>query len=97
MNLDDLVGRQKSVADALLQRLGENRLAEIFRIGDVFRLLRRGGQADLRRTGKMGQDFTPGGFLGGAAAMAFVDHDQVEKSFDNSLNSFWRSSGPVIA
>jgi len=79
MNLDDLVGRQKAVADPLLQRIGEHRLAEIFRVGDVFRLLRRGGQADLRRAGKMVEDFTPGGVLGGAAAMAFVDDNQVEE------------------
>ena len=48
VDLDDLVGREEAVADALLQRIGVNRLAEIVDVGDVFGFLRRGGQADLR-------------------------------------------------
>ena len=80
MNLDDLVGREEAVADALLQRIGVNRLAEIVDVGDVFGLLRRGGEADLRGGGEIVEDFPPGRILGRAAAMAFVDHDQVEEA-----------------
>ena len=57
VNLDDLVGREEAVADPLLQRIGENRLAEIIGVGDVFGFLRRGGEADLRRAGKIGRGF----------------------------------------
>ena len=80
MDLDDLVGREEAVADALLQRVGVNRLAEIVDVGDVFRFLRRGGQADLRGAGEVLEDFAPGGILGRAAAVAFVDDDQVEEA-----------------
>ena len=80
MDLDDLVGREEAVADALLQRVGVNRLAEVVDVGDVFGFLRRGGQADLRRAGEVVEDFPPGRILGGAAAMALVDHDQVEEA-----------------
>ena len=80
VDLDDLVGREEAVADALLQRIGENRLAEIGDVGDVFGFLRRGGQADLRRAGEIVEDFPPGRILGRAAAMALVDHDQVEEA-----------------
>ena len=80
MDLDHLVGREEAVADALLQRIGENRLAEIVDVGDVFGLLRRGGHADLRGSREIFEDFPPGRILGGAAAMALVDHDQVEEA-----------------
>ena len=39
MNLDDLVGREEAVADALSQRIGEDRLAEIVDVGDVLGFL----------------------------------------------------------
>ena len=80
MDLDHLVGREEAVADALLQRVGVNRVAEIGDVGDVLGLLRRGGQADLRGRGEVFEDFPPGRILGRAAAMALVDHDQVEES-----------------
>lgn len=80
VDLDDLVGREKAVADALFQGIGENRFAEIFRVGDIFGFLRRGGEADLRRAGKVVEDFPPCRILGRAATMAFVDHDQVKET-----------------
>lgn len=49
MDFDHLIGSQEAVADALLEGIGVNRIAEIFDIGDVFGFLRRGGEADLRR------------------------------------------------
>ena len=97
MDLDDLVGREEAVVDALLQRVGVDRLAEVVDVRDVFGFLRRGGQADLGGAGEVVEDFAPGGILRGAAAMALVDHDQVEEPGENSRKSFWRSSGPVMA
>ena len=49
-------------------------------VGDVLGLLRRGGQADLRGAGEVVEDLAPGGILGGAAAVALVDDDQVEEA-----------------
>src|SRR5207253_10481478 len=80
MNLDDLVGREKAVADPLLQRIGKDRLAEIIGVGNVFGLLRRGGEADLRRAGKMVEDFPPRRIRRSTATMAFVDDDQIEEA-----------------
>ena len=45
-----------------------------------FGFLRRRGQADLRGGGEIFEDFAPRRILGGAAAMALVDHDQVEEA-----------------
>ena len=48
--------------------------------------------------GKMVENFAPGRILGGAAAMALVDDDQIEEVRARTrLYIFWRSSGPVIA
>ena len=44
---DDLVGREEAVGDALAERVGEDRLAEIVDVGDVAGFLGRGGEADL--------------------------------------------------
>ena len=80
MDLDHLVGRQKTVADALLQRVGVNRLAEIIDIGGVVVSLGVAVMPICVADGEMLQDFAPGRILGGAAAMAFVDDDQVEEA-----------------
>ena len=44
-----------------------------------FGFLRRRGQADLSRGGKVFEYFAPGGILGGAAAMTLIDDDQIEE------------------
>ena len=44
----DLVGREEAVLDALLERIGVDRFAEIVDVGDVLGFLGRGGEADLR-------------------------------------------------
>jgi hypothetical protein len=49
MDLDHLVGCEEAIADALLQGIRVNRRAEIIDVGNVFRFLGRGGEADLRR------------------------------------------------
>ena len=48
-------------------------------VGDVFRLLRRGGEADLGGGGEVFENLAPGGILGRAAAVALVDDDEVEE------------------
>ncbi len=47
----DLVGREEAVVDALAQRVGVDRLAEVVDVGDVLGFLGRGGQADLGGAG----------------------------------------------
>ncbi len=79
VDLHHLVGREEAVVDALLQRVGVDRLAEVVDVGDVLRLLRRGGQADLGGGGEVVEDLPPRGVLGGAAAVALVDDDEVEE------------------
>jgi hypothetical protein len=80
MHFDDLVRRQKAVADALLERVGVDRRAKVMHVGNVGRFPGRGGEADLRGTGKILQDLAPGRVLGGAAAVTLVDDDQIEKA-----------------
>src|SRR3984893_19234177 len=48
-------------------------------VRDVFRFLGRCGEADLRRGGEVFKDFAPSRIFGGAAAMALIDHDQIEE------------------
>ncbi len=75
----DFVGGEEAVLDALLERVGVDRVAEVVDVGDVLGLLGRGGEADLRGGGEVVEDLAPGGVVGGAAAVAFVDDDQVEE------------------
>ena len=79
VDLDDLVRREEAVVDALLQRVGVDRLAEVVDVRDVLRLLRRRRHADLRGGREVLEDLAPGGILGRAAAVALVDDDQVEE------------------
>ncbi|MNF66855.1 hypothetical protein D3C84_486540 [compost metagenome] len=73
------VGGEKAVFDALLQGVAVNRLTEVSDAGYFFGFLWCGGKADMGGAGEVFEDFTPGGILGGAATVAFVDHDQVEE------------------
>ena len=75
-----LYGARKPSCDALLERVGVNRLAEIMNVGDVFGFLGRGREADLGSGGEIFENLSPGGILGGAAAVALVDDDQVKKA-----------------
>src|SRR5262249_25506598 len=80
MDFDHLVGRKEAVADALFQRVRINRVTKIGDVGDVFRLLRCCGQADLRSRGEIFEYFTPSRILGGTAAMTLVNDDKIEKA-----------------
>ena len=61
VDADDLVGREEAVGDALLERVGVDRVAEVLDVGDVLGFLGRGGQADLRGGGEVLEDLAPGG------------------------------------
>ena len=80
VDLDHLIGSEEAVLDALLERVGVDRLAKVVDVRDVGGLLGRGRQADLGCGGEVIEDLAPGGILGGAAAMALIDDDQVEKA-----------------
>ena len=99
MDLDDLVGRQEAVENALFQGVGIDRLSEVMDVGNVTGFLGCGGQADLCGRGEVFQDFPPGRILGRAAPVAFVDHDQVEEAgreFTENLLVFLRPGDRLI-
>ena len=99
MDLDDLVGRQEAVCNALFQGIGIERLSEVVDVGNVTGFLGCGRQADLGGRGKVFQDLSPGRILGGAAPVALVDHDQVEEArgeFAENLAVFLRPGDCLV-
>ena len=64
---------------ALFQGVCVNRFAEVMDVGDVFSLLRRCGQADLGGVAEVFEDLAPSRVFGRAAAVAFVNDDEVEE------------------
>src|SRR5690554_668488 len=79
MNLDDLVGCEESVADALLEGVAVHRCAEVFDVRGVGRFLWGRGQADLRGAGEVLQNLPPRRVLGRATAVTLVNDDEVEE------------------
>jgi len=73
------VGSQEAVRDALAQAVGIDGRAEIVVGVHVVIPLGGGGHADLLSRLKVFQDFAPRTLLAGAAAMALVHENQVEK------------------
>ena len=73
------VRRQKPVFDSLLEAVSVNRCAEIGGAGYVLCFLGGGGQAYLHGAIKVFKNFPPGRIIRGAAPMAFVNDDHVEK------------------
>ena len=63
----------------MLQGVAVSGLTEVGDAGYLFGFLRCGSEPDMGGAGEVIEDFTPGGILGGAATVAFVDHDQVEE------------------
>jgi hypothetical protein len=59
VNLDYLVRGQEAVADALAERVGKNRVSEIIDVRDIFRFLWRRGEADLRSSREIFEDWRP--------------------------------------
>ena len=88
VNLDDLVGRKKAVADALAQRVCEGRRTEVINVRSVGGFFWRGREADLGRARKMGEDFPPSGVVRRAAPVTLVDHDQIEEIARKFLEDF---------
>ena len=76
---DDLVRGEEPVVDALLQRVGVDRVAEVLDVGDVLGFLGRCGEADLRGGGEVFEHLAPGRIIGRTAAVALVDDDEVEE------------------
>ena len=97
MDFDDLVGREEAVVDALLQRVGVDRLAEVVDVRDVLGFLRRGGQADLRGAGEVSRISRQAESSAALPRWHSSMTIRSKKSGENSRKSFWRSSGPVMA
>ncbi len=76
---DDLVRGEKAVVYPLPEGIGVDRIAEVLDVGNSFGFFRRCGQADLGGVAEIFENLAPGGISGGAAAVAFVDNDQVEE------------------
>ena len=74
-----LVGCEEAIGDALAQRVGVNRFAEVFDVGDLLGFLGRGGKADLRRRGEIFQDLPPRRIIGGTAPVTLVHDDEIEE------------------
>ena len=78
-NLPHLERRQEPVVDAVLQRVDEHRLAEIRIRVHVVLPLRRRRETELHGGREIVQDVAPSALIIRAAAMAFVNDDEVEE------------------
>ena len=98
VDLDDLVGREEAVVDALLQRVGVDRLAEVVDVRDVLRSPSasrscRSASPPRSSRGSRARPSPRRRCRGGTRRSTI----RSKKPGENSRNSFWRSSGPVIA
>ncbi len=97
MDLDDLVGGEKTIADALLQGVAVNRLAEIMDIGDVLVSL----SVAVRPIWEARSKYSRISRQAESSAALPRWHSSMtmrsKKPRENSRKSFWRSSGPVMA
>ena len=76
---NDFIGCQITVFDALFEAICVDRFSEVREIRDVVSFFRRGGHADLRSRREVIENFSPSRVITSAAAVAFVDDDEVEK------------------
>src|SRR5262249_7375395 len=79
VHVDDLVRGEEAILNALLQRVGVDRLTEVVNVGNVLRLLRRCGQTNLRGAREVVEDLAPRRIVSGTASMTLIDYDQVEE------------------
>ena len=79
LNLADLEWSQESVIDAVLERIDENRIAEILVGVRIFLPPWSGGEAELNGGGKILHDPAPVAFVVCSSAMAFVNDDEIEE------------------
>src|SRR5205807_500820 len=75
----DAVRGEEAVVDALAQAVGVDRIPEIVVGVGVVLTARRGGHADLVGRLEVVQDLPPVAVVAGAAAMAFVNDNQIKK------------------
>ncbi|MNR23154.1 hypothetical protein D3C85_1401580 [compost metagenome] len=59
----------------MLEGVAVHRLTEVGDAGHLFGFLRCCGEADMGGVGEVVKNLAPGGVLGRAATVAFVDHD----------------------
>ncbi len=97
MDLHHLVRCQEAVADALLQGIGKDRLPEIMDVGDIFGLLRRGGQSYLGSPVKYSRISRQAESSAALPRWHSSMTMRSKKPGENSRKSFCRSSGPVMA
>ena len=83
VDLDHLAVREEVVADALFQGAGTAELAETGDAGHALRLLRCRREADPGGRGEVFRYPAPYRIVGGAAPVAFIDRDRVEKAGEN--------------
>ena len=84
-NPHHLVGREKSVRDALPQGIGVDGLAEVVDVGDVLGLLRGGRHPDLGRRREVFENLAPGG-IGPGLVYHFSKHDHL------FANVYWETA-----
>jgi len=70
---------EEAVVDAFLERINVNGLTEILIGIHVVFAFGSGGEAELNGGGEVLEDGPPVAFVVGAAAMAFVDDDEIKK------------------
>jgi hypothetical protein len=73
------IRREKTILDALAERISVYRIAEVAIGIAVISAQRRCGHAQLKRRLEVTQDLAPVALILGAAAMALIDDDQVEE------------------
>ena len=76
----DFVGREKTILDALLERIGIDGVAEVIAAGDGAGFFGGGGEADMGGLVEVVQDCAPDAIGGSATTVAFVNHYQVEEA-----------------
>ena len=76
---DHFVRGQETIGDALLERVGVDRIAEVLDIGNVPGFLGRCGEANLRGRREVLEHFAPGRIIGRTTTVTLVHDDQVEE------------------
>ena len=79
VDANHLVGGEETIGNALFERVGVHGFAKIVTVGDRACLLGRGGQAELGGAGKIVKHLAPGRVGGGAAAMTFINDNQIKE------------------
>ena len=84
----DFEGGKVAVVDAGFEGVGVDGFSEV----GVVVAFWGGGEAELDGWGEVVKDAAPGAFVGGSAAMAFVDDDEVEE-VGGVVVEFWGGFG----